>query len=370
MSPRHPLFLAKNEIAARFGEVPCLNGLRAVSILIVLLSHFVDAGFFPGGFGVYVFFVISGFLITRLLFAELKKNQQVSISRFYARRFLRLYPVISIYTIIVLAAYLAFSPARINIIEPLSALFYFANYLYSHYSVIGQTEGQMPFLVFWSLSVEEHFYFLFPVVFMLTAKRPRRLAVILTFVIVGCLFLRALIAYLHPELLGTYHFYYRSEYRLDSLAFGVLISVACETTFGRRLLLELARPAPLILALLVLLFCFVFRDLWFRETIRYFLQGISLAVALTAVLFTGRYKTANILLNLPVMAWIGKLSYSLYVWHTCAPDITAILLPGSSHWEQIVCNFLLTFAIASASYYIIERPFMNFRHRFGSHATV
>ena len=137
------LYLSAEHIPARYGSVPSLNGLRACSVLVVMLSHFVNANLFPGGFGVLVFFSISGFLITRLLFAELKQSDTTNLKNFYARRILRLYPVILVYSGIVLAAYLVIG-LPINLVEPLSALFYFANYLYAHYTVTTHQLGTMP----------------------------------------------------------------------------------------------------------------------------------------------------------------------------------------------------------------------------------
>ena len=159
------LYLTPQEIPARFGNVPSLDGLRALSILIVMASHFVNPHLIPGGFGVLVFFVISGFLITRQLFAELKQANCVSIKNFYLRRVFRLYPVIVVYTLVSVSVYAA-GGHKITWSEPLSALFYFANYLYAYYTIPGHTGGSMPFGIFWSLSVEEHFYLFFPLLFV------------------------------------------------------------------------------------------------------------------------------------------------------------------------------------------------------------
>jgi peptidoglycan/LPS O-acetylase OafA/YrhL len=102
------LYLSSGDIAARRGSVPSLDGLRAVSISIVLLAHFVNPKLFPGGLGVEVFFIISGFLITRLLLAEQRDTGTVSLRMFYVRRICRLYPVIIVFAGVVIG--LATSP--------------------------------------------------------------------------------------------------------------------------------------------------------------------------------------------------------------------------------------------------------------------
>ncbi len=355
-------YLTDAEMSARFGTVPCLDGLRAVSIMIVLLSHFASR-IFPGGFGVLVFFVISGFLITRLLFAELKARQHVSLKNFYIRRFLRLYPAIIVYTLVVVAVFY-FTPMPINWVEPMSALFYFANYLYAAFSMDGRTGGTMPFAIFWSLSVEEHFYILFPAVFVAAHGNPKRLAAVLIAVCVGALALRLIGAAIFPERLDTLFFFYQTQFRLDSLAFGVLVAVLCEASRGRDIVRELARPLPAAIAVAVLVLCFAIRDPWFRETFRYTLQSASVAVVLIAILFSGRNTVVNRALNLPVVRWVGRLSYSLYVWHIVPLPFLAGLL--SSTEEVAVARIVLSFAFAALSYYCLEQPLLAMRHRFGS----
>lgn len=151
------------ELASSKGHIPSLDGLRAASISVVLLAHLVGDKF-PGGYGVFLFFVISGFLITRLMFSEMKAKGSLSPLNFYRRRLFRLYPVILVYTCVIVFAFWI-QNSSISYIEPASALFYFANYLAPCYE-LNNFEYQMPFKIFWSLSLEEHFYIVFPFIFM------------------------------------------------------------------------------------------------------------------------------------------------------------------------------------------------------------
>src|SRR5580698_7810097 len=132
------------EMPASFGHVPSLDGLRAVSVGLVVFSHLLNDHLFPGGLGVLIFFVISGFLITRLMIAEFHKVGTVNLRKFYERRLLRLYPAIVTFAVVVSVAYLVFAPSKFNAWEPLSALLYFANYFYSVREIHGPPTT-MPF---------------------------------------------------------------------------------------------------------------------------------------------------------------------------------------------------------------------------------
>ena len=356
-----PLYLDEDQMAARAGAVPSLDGLRAISIGLVLLAHFVSNKI-PGGLGVYVFFVISGFLITRLLFVELRATGWVSLPLFYARRILRLYPVILLYTAMVLS--LAVATGRpYNAIEPASALGYFANYWYAYLDA-HNLAPQLPFAMFWSLSIEEHFYILFPLTFMLLNGQSKRLLPVLLGLAVACLGLRVVGGWLHPEALGTVRFYAETQYRLDSIGFGVALAIACETAAGRQFLRRLAQPLPAAAALVVIFACLLIRDPWFRETLRYTLLGGAISVVVAAVLFGSRFGLVHRVLNTAILRWVGRLSYSLYVWH----GGVAFFLPTQDGpaWQHAGLCLLVSGLVATVSYYGVEQPCLSFRKYFRS----
>ena len=370
VEPASPLYLTASRMAADGGIVPSLDGLRALSILQVMSAHYVNKALFPGGFGVLVFFVISGFLITRLLFAEAKAAGRISLANFYARRILRLYPAVVVYTIVVCAIFLALKPRAFGALQPLSALFYFTNYLRDFTELHGRVFS-MPFNHFWSLSVEEHFYILFPPLFLLGWRRPARLLTVLAAISVLALLLRLIGAALHPEWLTSEHFYERTEFRMDSLAAGVMLACACELPRGRAWLLRLAHPLWFGGALAVVLVCFAIRDVWFRETVRYTLFNISVVACLAGTLFSDRLLWINRILNSNVAAWIGRLSYSLYVWHEV--PILLVRIFGLRHMPRPVLwvfEYTLAFGIACLSYYLIERSVLGLRKRFGSRTAI
>ena len=348
---------------ASFERVPSLDGFRAVCIVMVMSSHFISAELFPGGLGVLVFFVVSGFLITRLLFAELRAAGRISLANFYLRRFFRLYPVIIVYTAVVILSFVA-SSHPVNWYEPVSALFYFANYLYAWRSMTEHAHVTgMPFVTFWSLSIEEHFYLFFPLLFLLT--RGKRLVAAMIATCVGCLAIRIGIAALRPDWLSS-HFFYYSDARLDSIAFGVLLACLCETERFGKLIGIVERPWVVAGALAGILLCTAIRDDWFRETLRYTILGACATIVLAAVVFSPRYRLVQLVLNWPAVRWIGVLSYSIYVWHTLLPLLVRWYMPALPRGVTAPALFALSVAIAALSYYGIERPAGALRHRFGS----
>jgi len=253
MSPlRTNLCLPETRMAADDETIPCLDGLRAVSIALVVCTHFVTNEI-PGGLGVTTFFFISGFLIARLLFAEWKSTGRIDLRAFYIRRFLRLYPVIVAYVIFTIAVAL-WLRAPIKTVEITSVLFYFANYLYAANQLAGETFVH-PIGPFWSLSVEEHFYFFAPLPFIVA----------------------------------------RSDSTLASH------------------------------------FCRHLRRL------------------------------ANVILNTPIAVWIGRLSYSIYIWHVLVDHFMPHSIPAA---VRTILLFVTTLAVACASYYLIERPFLRLRKSF------
>ena len=347
-------------MSARRGSIPSLDGLRAISISTVLLAHFVSGKIFPGGLGVYVFFIISGFLITRLLLAEQDCTGMISLKAFYVRRICRLYPVIIVFSCVVTLLDIGLHRSY-DLAEPASALGYSANYFYVYLNTHAIPQ-KMPFEIFWSLSIEEHFYILFPLAFLVLNGNPRRLMWLLTALCLGCLLLRVVIARLHPEYIDTQIFYALSQYRLDSIGFGVILALACQTAQGRATLLRLTHPIYLITALMTLITCLLVRDPWFRETWRYSLVGLSILVVVTAILFGKNYRWVHWVLNTRLLRWIGRLSYSLYVWH----EGVASFLPVTSlpAWQQAIICLVASLVVASISYYAVERPFLSLRGHF------
>ena len=345
-----------DDLSAQSGLVPGLNGLRAASVMLVLVTHTLGhAGL--GNFGVLVFFVISGFLITRLFLAERRRFGAISLTGFYVRRAIRLYPAVLAYTLLAVMAILAWAPARFDTAQPGCALLYCENYLVTHREAYGPAIT-MPFAHFWSLSIEEHFYIAFPALLLLALwlSRGRIQGVVWLGAIASVvpLLLRFSYVWLWPVLLSPKfgHFLYaHTETRFDSIAAGILIAAACETVRGRAVLRWLATPVPAALAVATLVAWPFASNPLFRETIGYTILDAAAAVLLCATVFTAQYPPLNTLLNLRVVDWVGRLSYSIYVWHYGIVDLTVRFLPADDRWQRFLVVALLTPFVACASYY-------------------
>jgi peptidoglycan/LPS O-acetylase OafA/YrhL len=150
---------------ARFGYIPGLDGIRACAVMMVLIAHIGFEHIIPGGFGVTVFFFISGFLITRLLLAELGETGRIDLPRFYIRRFLRLLP--ALYVMLILTGVLLIAMGDVpKLWETVAAFTWTMNY---HYAVLAFTNELRvaPWEHLWSLAVEEHFYLIYPLVLVI-----------------------------------------------------------------------------------------------------------------------------------------------------------------------------------------------------------
>jgi peptidoglycan/LPS O-acetylase OafA/YrhL len=316
--------------------------------------------------GVDIFFVISGFLISRLLLAEGKATGRISWPRFYARRALRLVPVVLAFTGLMVVIY-TIEGKPIDWVEPASALFYFANYLYAQLPSITPAP---PHLIFdphltmrieplWSLSVEEHFYVLLPATLVWVRCNAKRLLVAMLAVCAACLTYRLAMAIIAPDLMATNFFYFRTECRIDLLAMGVGLACLCELDAGRALLVRYAKPPLLAAGLLGLLVCLLIRDEFFRSTLRYTLEGVSIVGFICVILINGGWIAT--VLNHAALRFVGRLSYSLYVWSMFGTWVGLNMTSGAV--IRTLVEFGVTFTCALTSYYILERPLVKWRQR-------
>jgi peptidoglycan/LPS O-acetylase OafA/YrhL len=346
-------------------HIPSLDGLRAISFLIVFLAH-AGISAMPGGFGVTVFFFLSGYLITTLMRQEVEQTGTVLFGQFYLRRVLRILPpfyaVLGAATLLTLLGVL---PGQLELSSVLSQALHYSNYFFAEHGFNGIARGTS---VYWSLAVEEHFYFVFPALFLALYRlgvRGRHMAIAIWAICAGvlawrCLLVLGLDAAAHRVQIAT-------DSRADSMLLGCALAVwnnpaldGLEQPLSSRWL-RLFLPAGVLL----LLVTFVVRSDVFRETVRYTLQGIALyPIFRTAIRRPdwGPYR----LLNHPLLKRIGVLSYSLYLVHHTVLEGLWSFLPASIALRVVVA-FALSLALAQAIYVLIETPCARLRKRL--HAT-
>lgn len=349
---------------AKYGYIPGLDGIRAIAVLIVLVAHMGFEHIVPGGFGVTIFFFISGFLITRLLLAESESKGQIGLKNFYLRRFVRLYPALlfMIFGSMLLFAVLGFGgpPA----IQLGAAIFYFTNFLHVSLEVFNNPDPFMPWTHLWSLAVEEHFYLIFPLFMVLCRRNWKRAASLLALLLILAPLWRSFI-YFGTSIPSGNYLYMMTDARIDSLVWGCFLSVLLHLNGNLKPFKWLLGIGPLTLGLLVILASFVIRDESFRNTIRFSAQGAAIFVLILNFYYLKSVRFAIWICETKPLAWIGKISYALYLWHV--PIYVLIHYYMERGALSIALAVSLSFIISAISFYWVEKPFIGLRKRFGAH---
>ena len=349
-------------------HIPSLDGIRAVAFSVVFLSHAVTQRI-PGGFGVTVFFFLSGYLITTLLRVEHERTGTISLSNFYARRALRIFPnfylVLAGATLLALAGGLAFVGGRPDGWGLFWQAAYGNNYRSIFHGDLGTVRGSG---VLWSLAVEEHFYLVFPVLFLLMLKasaRPWVHVAVLGGLCALCLLWRGVVVFA-TDLPAEWYTYKASEARFDSMLFGAMLALVGNPALdnsrrGDGFWLWVATP----LGLGLLLVTFVVRDDRFRWTARYTLQGLALMPLFVAAIRCHRS---------PVFAWlgwrpvryVGVLTYTLYLVHLIVLDRVQDFVEPRTTARKLLgaaVAFGISLLIAVAMHHWVERPLGRWRKR-------
>jgi peptidoglycan/LPS O-acetylase OafA/YrhL len=341
--------------------IPSLDGIRALSFLMVFLAHVGMPGI-PGGFGVTVFFFLSGYLITTLLRREAERSGGVSFKLFYLRRVVRILP--PFYVILSLAL-------ALTLLEVLPPVFSWGAVAaqalhYSNYWVISHGwDGLLGGTgVYWSLAVEEHFYLLFPALYalMLRARLSGRGQAALLLALCAVVMLRRCWIVFGQGVVGDYT-YIASDARFDSMLFGCALAVWNNPALDFEQD-EPPRALPLLAGLgglLLLLVSFVVRDPSFRESVRYSMQGLGLYPLFFLAV---RYPNMTVMrfLNWRPVRFVGTLSYSLYLLH----QIVIYAVERNVHVPHVVqaaLSLVVSLLLSITVWRLIEEPCAKLRSR-------
>ncbi len=336
-------------------RIPGLDGLRALSIIGVIISHVQRSPGFPqrewisaildhGNLGVTVFFVLSGYLITTLLLKEEAKNSRISLPGFYVRRSVRiLTPAYAYLAVICLLT-------AVHVLHVRRSSVGWAAMFLGNYHVGSPETGH-----FWSLGVEEQFYLLWPLMLIVLPRRAR-------------LPFAAVLLALCPAW-KWYNYQFRSaginlgrfDLNCDGLLAGCCLALA--RTYPR--LIRICRhrllqhwSTVLLATIVIVIGCVRYSDniSWFAVTE----MPIPLCIAIIVNFVIEGHRTQfDKFLNAEPVMWIGRLSFSLYLWQ----QLFCFHRPRETIVGHFPLNIVFTFAAAIASYYLIELPALRLRDR-------
>ena len=334
---------------------PDIEGLRAIAVGGVVAFHFGMSGL-PGGFiGVDIFFVISGYLITRHLMQEIGRSGTVDLWRFYGRRARRLLPASLLVIVATLVAgYFILAPSEQQLYAK-GALFassyvinlWLLRWSFDYFAV---DTANNPFLHFWSLSVEEQFYLLWPA-FLLLAMRlrpgPRGIALILGVVAVVSFGASAWMT----SVAQPWAFYF-SPLRAWEFAVGGLVSLAVVDRWASSF-----RFSPAMGWTGIALIATAYLTVSETDPFPGFIALMPVAGTAMLLLSGARRSVAApaALLSLAPFQWTGKLSYSLYLWHWPVIVFATILWPDLSLAGRLAC-LAATVGLSMLSYHLVENP--------------
>lgn len=337
-----------------------IQGLRALAVLLVIANHFL--GWPVGGFvGVDVFFVISGFLITGHLFRELEREGRVSFKQFYLRRVRRILPAALTVTLVtVVVAFTTFTAARAQSIavDGIWATLFSANWrlIFVGTDYMHMDDAVSPMQHYWSLSIEEQFYFVWPFVMVAAAwvavKLQRGTARQSALIAIG-LIVTASFAWAMIETATQPTWAYFSTFsRAWELGIGALLALAGPLL---QKLPDLARP---MLAWAGLLTVGLSALLVTAETPFPGPWAAPAVLGTAAVIAAGTGGPVRFLWPLTnrVSGYIGNISYSLYLWHWPVYVFAMAFLPNSPR-RLLLVSVVLTAALSIFSYHFIENPF-------------
>lgn len=359
----------RNAHSLRLEIIPSLDGIRAISVLIVVLGHSGLEDIVPGGLGVTIFFFLSGYLITTLMLTEHERTGRIDILNFYTRRAFRLMPALVVTLAIAYAlVYARLLPGGITGTGLAAQLLYFANY-YGMFFDPGNTipDGTG---ILWSLAVEEHFYIFYPLLMILMLACALRARTISTLLVVGCLVVLAWRIHLvRTQGFVTERTYYASDTRIDSIIYGCILAVFMKS---QQQMCRLSRMSLVEWAVVVgcgctLLLTLVYRNSSFRETFRYSIQGLAL---MPLFYFAIRSSKDQIFqkLNLSWIVTLGTYSYSIYLIHYVLIRLITKQFPAVAAKSFILfpTALLISIAYAAAIDRFVDRYFRELRRRYGS----
>lgn len=328
-----------------------IDGLRAIAVLAVILNHAKIPGFSGGYVGVDVFLVISGFLITGIIAREIKDGR-FSLIKFYERRIRRILPALSVLSVSVLTAgFVLFDMEKLQALAKslIATTLFFANINFWMESGYFDTPSQLkPLLHTWSLSVEEQFYILFPIILLVSTRHINKYKnLVLISIFAGSLGIAA-----YQVVQNQITAFYLAQFRIWELITGAILAINIDnSTVSPKIAGGFSLFGIIMLGVPIF---------FYSEHTAFPGLAALPPVAGTAAVLYGNAKHHGVtrkLLELPILTFIGKISYSLYLWHWPLLVFIKLYLIRPTTLAENFYIIGLIFIISTISWRFVESPF-------------
>ena len=350
--------------------LPSIDSLRALAVLAVIIYH-VDVNYLPGGFlGVDLFFVLSGYLISSLIIKEYRKTGSLNLYNFYIRRARRLLPAVYFMITVGLVVMVLFNEVllRKSHLDAIFGYIYSSNwwYIFHKLDYFDSFGAQSPFKHLWSLAIEEQFYMIFPLLFLLVNRKKKskdgtyKLNKNFLYVVLGLILVSLLAHILLFDINNISRIYFGTDTRAFSLLVGVVGAILypmerlhAKVTPQQNMLYSVVSLVSIATLITVMIYTSEYNTLLYRGG--FLLVAI---LGLIVIISSGKQHTLmSRLLSFKPVVFIGKISYSLYLWHFPVLVLTTPVSEiGNPNIFFVILRIVLTFAVAIVSYVFVETP--------------
>lgn len=342
------------------GVIPSLDGIRAFAVMLVLLAHSGLQHIVPGGLGVTIFFVLSGYLITTLMCREHADTGTIGLRAFYLRRLLRLMPTLLI--VITLASALSavgLIAGGFTITGLLSVLFYLGNYFVITHHFIGIPAGLG---VVWSLAVEEDYYLFYPpLALLLFHLKGRHITALLLASL--CVLVLAWRIWLAEHGASADYLEMATDTRIDAILVGCVMALWCNPWLDPVLAeWPLRDTAITVGCIALLLFTLLYRNDTFRLTLRYTLQSVAIAPLIYMAVARSTQRPFR-WLNIRPMKYLGVVSYSVYLSHQMFMYGIELNFPNLGWAATLAGTVILALTFSEVMRRWVDAPFVLLRRR-------
>ena len=350
--------------------LPSIDSLRALAVLAVIIYH-VDVNYLPGGFlGVDLFFVLSGYLISSLIIKEFRKTGTVNLYNFYIRRARRLLPAVYFMITVGLVVMVLFNEVllRKSHLDAIFGYIYSSNwwYIFHKLDYFDSFGAQSPFKHLWSLAIEEQFYMIFPLLFLLVNRKKKskdgtyKLNKNFLYVVLGLILVSLIAHILLFDINNISRIYFGTDTRAFSLLVGVVGAILypmerlhAKVTPQQNMIYSVVSLVSIATLITVMIYTSEYNTLLYRGG--FLLVAI---LGLIVIISSGKQHTLmSRLLSFKPIVFIGKISYSLYLWHFPVLVLTTPVSEiGNPNIIFVILRVILTFILATASYVFVETP--------------